>query len=172
MAFLHQDLREDTFLTDFIPVRPSTNHKQPVYFLSHSSEMPASRVAAAPHAASLRVVLCGRPLPPQPRWPQRGFCQRWFLSLEQTGSRALLFLAEHLASLHGQCRSVPCIPRDSLQAPSALNLPLSSCRGALPLLGWIFMVGAQYSSISYRDELRPIPIPGKWLDSCGKGHIS
>lgn len=67
---------------------------------------------------------------------------------------------------------MPCIPWDLLQALSMLNLPLSSWRGALPPLGWIFMAGAQYSSISYGDELRLMPIAIKGLGSCGKQHTS
>lgn len=64
-------------------------------------------------------------------------------------------------------------PLGLLQAPSVLNLPLSKkWSRALPLRGWIFLTGAQHSSVSYREELRLMLVAGEVLDSCGEHHTS
>lgn len=64
-------------------------------------------------------------------------------------------------------------PLGLLQDPSVLNLPLSKkWSRALPLLAGIFMAGAQYSSISYGEDLQLMLVAPKGLGSCGRHHAS
>lgn len=106
------------------------------------------------------------PVPPQPRWPRRRSCRWRFLSLEQTCGKALLFLTERFCCLHRRCRYMPCIACGLLQAPSLLSPSLSNQSRALAPRGWVSMAGAQCRSVSYRDELRLMPIAVQGSDSC------